>query len=237
MCTHGACGRWAYARRHAHTGHLRTRKYACPRAPQAKLAEVEQGTVAGVATHLEPAHYGGGPVSHGEGEGDAAAMVGEVALPVPQQAPDTVGMNRAAALEAKRAWRLQLSDRPMTADGVPPPTPDFSAGMSSEYRSRSVRAQVGVLDASSAAEYNLAMKLGQGTPRSSSLAPWLGGGERQPPEPAPLTDASNREGSNALPLSAGLHGAPPSGISTLSHAEKLRRMRELRQSAMDSPRM
>lgn len=123
-----------------------------------------------------------------------------------------------------------------------PPTPDMpagmTAGMSSEFRSRSVRGQVPALDPSMAADYNLRLKLGHTTPRAPTLAPWLGGGERLPPAaPAPLTDASNRPNGGPPPLSlhAGFDGAPSSGISTLSHAEKLHRMRELRQG-LDSPR-
>ena len=117
--------------------------------------------------------------------------------------------------------------------------------MSSEYRSRSVRGHVGQLDPTSAADYNLSLKLGNATPRGGSLAPWLGGGERLPDPPAaPFTDASNRVADGvppgSLPMpppSASLHGAPSSGLSGLSHQEKLQRMRELRQSAAYEQRM
>ena len=89
-----------------------------------------------------------------------------------------------------------------------------------------VRGQVGALDPSSAADYNLQLKLGASTPRGGSLAPWLGGGEKLNAA-APLGDASNHLVPSASPSAALAH---------LSHAEKLQRMRELRQSAMDSPR-
>ena len=62
--------------------------------------------------------------------------------PTPREAPDTTGMSRAAALDAKRAWRLQQADP--TLCGVAPTMHaaapnDVVAGNPSEYRSRSVR--------------------------------------------------------------------------------------------------
>ena len=65
--------------------------------------------------------------------------------PTPREAPDTTGMSRAAALDAKRAWRLQQADP--TLSGVAPTLHaaapnDVVAGNPSEYRSRSVRRAV-----------------------------------------------------------------------------------------------
>ena len=151
--------------------------------------------------------------------------------PSAPSAPDTVGMNRVAALEAKRAWRMQLADPSV---GPPPPSAgsvsdrEPIAGMTSEYRSRSVRGAVGQLDPASAADYNLSLKLAHATPRGNpALAPWVGGGERLQrlgaAEQPPLTDASNSMHANGM--------VPPSPLTGLSHAEKLQRMRELRQQA------
>jgi hypothetical protein len=133
------------------------------------------------------------------------------------------------------------------------------AGMASEFRSHTVRGHVAALDPSSAADYNLQVKLAKGaagadsdrqcsTPRAhqpSSVAPWLDGGEKMvfpPPAPAPpMVDISDDGGASARLSSApfGTLQMQPAGMATprdlhgLSHAEKLQRMREIRQASMD----
>lgn len=195
------------------------------------LAAVNVGQVAGAPTPIEPA---------------AAAAVAPVAPaePVAPSAPSTVGMSRGAALESKRQWRLQLMAQGHgTAVGIPSPgaKPSSPAGMASSFRSHSVRGAVGELDHTSAADYNLQVKIQRdvSTPRGSSLAPWLGGGEKlsYQPSPTPLgqSNAGNQQapGEVALPMSAALDGAMPSvGLSPLSHADKLARMKEMRHGIM-----
>ena len=80
---------------------------------------------------------------------------------VMEDGPVTVGMSRQAALEAKRAWRLQQRGIAL------PPDQDLqnsAAGMGSEHFSRTVRGHVGPLDPESAADYNLQVKLAKGAP-------------------------------------------------------------------------
>ena len=157
----------------------------------------------------------------------------------PTEMPNTVGMSRAAVLEAKRAWRLALSGK--EGGGTTPRdggcTPRGTvAGLTSEHPSRTVRGQVGTLDPTSAADYNYSVKMAKGaeTPRSqaATIAPWLGGGavKASPPPAAPLCDVSNHAPSLGLPPSAA--PTPASTFAELPHAEKLRRMRELRQATI-----
>ena len=77
---------------------------------------------------------------------------------MPQRAPskpNTVGMNRQAAMQADQEWRDQLCGRDM-ATPVNDAWHGQSAGMSSAFRGKaSVRSHVGELDSRSAAEYNL----------------------------------------------------------------------------------
>ena len=92
-----------------------------------------------------------------------------------------------------------------------------------EFRSRTVRGQVGTLDPSSAADYNLQVKLAradaQATPRGrGQAAPSFVGDDGAAPA-NPLADMSNAN-----------------HLAGLSHAEKLKRMRELRQASMGTPR-
>ncbi len=192
---------------------------------EAQLAAVNAATTAGVQTPLD-VHASADQL----GQADAQAGVAPLAVPPPAadmiMAPTTVGMSRAAILDARKAWRAQ-----MRGSGAPPPTPVAAspAGMSSNFRTRSVRGAVAKHDHESAADYNLGVKLGELTPRGSSVPPW---GESMP---LGASDAHNRPetapaaGSCELPASAMLHGAPPTaGLSPTSHAEKLRLMREMR---------
>ena len=132
-----------------HAEQLRARQAAMEAEHAAKLAAVERGPVAGVATQLEqvyaPCAY---PPQQGGEWATAESQVVDTEpatpmLPPPPpvpglpMAPDTVGMSRGAALEAKRAWRLQLSDRPVTAEPSPRSSCNIMAGMSSDYSSRS----------------------------------------------------------------------------------------------------
>ena len=241
-----------------------------------KTALAEAGAVAGVATSTVPADALVAPpttagVPGGEyvtEHGHATAAVAALTLgtprggPVgentprgfdgetPREMPSTVGMSRQAALEARRAWRMQQQGAEaslLTPAGQPA---GGTAGMSSHYASRTVRGQVAPLDPASAADYNLSRKLisAQSTPRAGGAAQVypLGGAAAEALTAtggagAPFADVSNVASSNApfatsQPTACAVGGgAPPSGISTLSHADRLKRMRELRQSAMATP--
>ena len=264
-----------------------------------KLAAAETHPIAGVSTSLSVAAEGGMaaavPGAFGAPNAPPAEMMPagtprapayqtEYALataaaagqppPTPRggaEMPSTVGMSRAAVLEAKRAWRLTMrgDSAPPTPRGAPT---GVVAGISSEYRTRTVRGQVGALDPGSAADYNLQVKLTRGveglTPRANSnatVAPWLGGDEKMefgvpknaptytdvsddlPPAGAPLGDVSNRaagqlagqglQGAAVLPPATACVPPTPTtaGLEGLSHAEKLQRMRELRQASMAAP--
>ena len=234
-----------------------------------KIAQTEAGRIAGVATALAasveeamnsntpaPVEAPPTPRQTYTSEYTAASLAATGAFPpsTPRtgtEMPSTVGMSRAAVLEAKRAWRLTLKGESVPSTprelGTPAGT---SAGMSSEYRSRTVRGQVPALDPSSAAEYNLQVKLAKGadglTPRGvRSVEPWLGGGEQMvfparnqqvpdisddmPAAGAPLGDVSNNV---VLPL--GTAAPPTPNLAGLSHTEKLKRMRQIRQESMDA---
>ena len=137
--------------------------------------------------------------------------------------PSTVGLSRRAELEAKRQWRLQLSGLPQPS-GAPATPMGGIAGMSSEFRSRTVRGQVGTLDPNSAADYNLQVKLARAdanaTPRGKAPAASAGAMvDISDGSAAPLADMSNAN-----------------SMAGLSQAEKLKRMRELRQATMGTPR-
>jgi hypothetical protein len=250
----------------------------------AKIAAIESaGPVAGVATALAPPASQVIEQSGAAGEvptpsvgglqgqymteyaaASIEATTGEPAYPPPTprsaaaEMPSTVGMSRAAVMEVKKQWRLALKGE----DAAPTPRGGAGvvAGMASEYRAHTVRGNVPQLDASSAADYNLQVKLAKGsgadsdrfcsTPRAqeqSAPAPWLDGGEKMVfPAPAaapPLLDISDDGGASAR-LSSAPFGTQqqPAGMATprgnldgLSHAEKLQRMREIRQASMAAP--
>ena len=117
--------------------------------------------------------------------------------------PETAGMSRRAALEAKRVWRMQLLGMPVpggATEMAPPATPSGLAGMPSEARSRTVRGHVGPLDPESAADYNLQVKLAKGGMSERIAAtPYALGAEKE--------------------------------NDTMTHAERLQQMRALRQAA------
>ena len=98
----------------------------------------------------------------------AAALGMQLSTPRPamDDGPVTVGMSRRAALEAKRAWRLQERGIALPPDqGLQ----NSAAGMGSEHCSRTVRGHVGPLDPESAAEYNLQVKLAKGAAPATPL--------------------------------------------------------------------
>lgn len=125
------------------------------------------GSIAGMPTHLDSDHKEVGAPEVAVAVADAPAFS---ALPVDGDAPNTVGMSRAAAIDAKRAWRMQQ----MQLTGVaPPPTPrpSTAAGVVSEAGSRTFRGQVGPLQPESAADYNLQVKLAKGEANLSAPKP------------------------------------------------------------------
>ena len=204
-----------------------------------KMLEAETGAVAGVATVLEDLSIGAdAPPTPRGGAGATNSYLTEymhaAGASTPRggrgvvrggggEMPSTVGLSRRAELEAKKQWRLQLTGMtPGPTAGVAG-APGGIAGMSSEFRSRTVRGQVGTLDPSSAADYNLQVKLAradaQATPRGrGQAAPSFVGDDGAAPA-NPLADMSNAN-----------------HLAGLSHAEKLKRMRELRQASMGTPR-
>ncbi|KAL1496900.1 hypothetical protein AB1Y20_014480 [Prymnesium parvum] len=185
------------------------------------LAKLNQAPTAGVRSNVDPEHL-------------ASSMhPGSAFSPTGRARPVTVGMSKAAAEAALSQWRREImgvTEQPPPSPLVHGPAEGPSAGVPTSSRGKaSVRGHVGELDSRSAAEYNLQVKQKSYVPSAAASAgadPNVSASSSVKVA-APSEAAANSNDGVSSRATAG--PTPSSSLAGLSHAERLARMREMRQ--------